>query len=94
VIAQSDDADVAAAAEGIYSALRDAGVDVVIDDRAERAGVKFRDVELTGIPYRITVGRRGLAEGAAEVTVRATGETEKVPLDTAAAHVRALLAPA
>ncbi|GAA0233772.1 proline--tRNA ligase [Actinomadura nitritigenes] len=91
VIAQSDDADVAAAAEGIYTALRDAGTDVVIDDRAERAGVKFRDVELTGIPYRITVGRRGLAEGTAEVTVRATGDTEKVPLDTVAAHVRALL---
>ncbi|MWA06740.1 proline--tRNA ligase [Actinomadura sp. LD22] len=94
VIAQSDDADVAAAAEGIYTALRDAGVDVVIDDRAERAGVKFRDVELTGIPYRITVGRRGLAEGTAEVTVRATGDTEKVPLDGAAAHVRTLLASA
>ncbi|MFF0522890.1 proline--tRNA ligase [Actinomadura nitritigenes] len=93
VIAQSDDADVADAAERIYGALRDAGVDVVIDDRAERAGVKFRDVELTGIPYRITVGRRGLAEGVAEVTARATGETKKVPLDTAAAHVRALLAP-
>ncbi|MFB4296378.1 proline--tRNA ligase [Actinomadura sp. NTSP31] len=91
VIAQSDDADVAAAAEAIYAALRDAGVDVVIDDRAERAGVKFRDVELTGIPYRITVGRRGLAEGAAEVTVRATGDTEKVPLDAAAARVRTLL---
>ncbi|MBO2464517.1 proline--tRNA ligase [Actinomadura violacea] len=94
VIAQSDDADVAGAAEGIYGALRDAGVDVVIDDRAERAGVKFRDVELTGIPYRITVGRRGLAEGVAEVTARATGDTEKVPLDAAAAHVRALLASA
>ncbi|MEU6746968.1 proline--tRNA ligase [Spirillospora sp. NPDC046719] len=93
VIAQSDDADVAGAAERIYGALRDAGVDAVIDDRAERAGVKFRDVELTGIPYRITVGRRGLAEGVAEVTARATGETKKVPLDTAAAHVRALLAP-
>ncbi|MGI5325908.1 proline--tRNA ligase [Actinomadura nitritigenes] len=91
VIAQSDDADAAAAAEGIYTALRDAGADVVIDDRAERAGVKFRDVELTGIPYRITIGRRGLAEGTAEVTVRATGDTEKVPLDAVAAHVRALL---
>ncbi|GAA2132351.1 proline--tRNA ligase [Actinomadura napierensis] len=94
VIAQSDDADVAAAAEAIYTALRDSGVDAVIDDRAERAGVKFRDVELTGIPYRVTVGRRGLAEGVAEVTVRATGDTEKVPLDAAAAHVRTLLGTA
>ncbi|MDL4820383.1 proline--tRNA ligase [Actinomadura opuntiae] len=94
VIAQSDDADVASAAESIYAGLLEAGVEVVIDDRAERAGVKFRDVELTGIPYRVTVGRRGLAEGVAEVTVRATGETEKIPLDAAAAHVRSLLAPA
>ncbi|HEU5031838.1 MAG TPA: proline--tRNA ligase [Spirillospora sp.] len=93
VIAQSDDADVAAAAEGIYAALRDAGADVVIDDRAERAGVKFRDVELTGIPYRITVGRRGLAEGAAEVTTRATGETLKIPLPEVVAHLLPLLRP-
>ncbi|MCP9953335.1 His/Gly/Thr/Pro-type tRNA ligase C-terminal domain-containing protein [Actinomadura madurae] len=63
----------------------------MIDDRPERAGVKFRDVELTGIPFRVTVGRRGLAEGVAEVTVRATGETSKIALDSVVAHVRALL---
>ncbi|TDE19307.1 proline--tRNA ligase [Actinomadura sp. 6K520] len=91
VVAQSDDADVAKAAEDVYTSLRGAGVDVVIDDRAERAGVKFRDAELTGIPFRVTVGRRGLAEGAAEVTTRATGETEKVPLDAVVAHVRSLV---
>jgi prolyl-tRNA synthetase len=91
VIAQSDDADVAKAAEDVYSGLAGAGVEVVIDDRSERAGVKFRDVELTGIPYRVTVGRRGLAEGVAEVTVRATGDTTKVALDEVAGHVRSLL---
>ncbi|TDC61249.1 proline--tRNA ligase [Actinomadura sp. GC306] len=90
VVAQSDDGDVAKAAEDIYASLKDAGVDVVIDDRAERAGVKFRDAELTGIPFRVTVGRRGLAEGTAEVTTRATGETEKVPLDTVVPRVRSL----
>jgi prolyl-tRNA synthetase len=93
VIAQSDDADVTAAAEEIYAALRDAGADVVIDDRAERAGVKFRDVELTGIPYRITVGRRGLAEGAAELTTRTTGETLKIPLPEVVPHLLPLLRP-
>ncbi|MEU9024342.1 proline--tRNA ligase [Actinomadura sp. NPDC048394] len=93
VIAQSDDADVAAAAEEIYTSLRDAGADVVIDDRAERAGVKFRDVELTGIPYRITVGRRGLAEGAAELTTRTTGETLKIPLPEVVPHLLPLLRP-
>lgn len=90
VAAQSDDAGVAGAAEEIYAALASAGVEVVIDDRSERAGVKFRDVELTGIPFRVTVGRRGLAEGVAEVTPRATGETEKVPLDAVVDHVRSL----
>ncbi|TMQ93317.1 proline--tRNA ligase [Actinomadura soli] len=90
VAAQSDDADVAKAAEDVYAALSSAGVEVVIDDRPERAGVKFRDAELTGIPFRVTIGRRGLAEGVAEVTARATGETEKVPLDAVVSRVRTL----
>jgi prolyl-tRNA synthetase len=91
VLAQSDDADVSKTGEEIYEQLGAAGVEVVIDDRAERAGVKFRDVELSGIPYRITVGRRGLAEGVVEWTPRATGETEKVPVADVVAHVRAAL---
>ncbi|KAB2342123.1 proline--tRNA ligase [Actinomadura rudentiformis] len=91
VIAQSDDAETAAAAEEIYAGLGAAGIEVIIDDRAERAGVKFRDVELTGIPFRITVGRRGLAEGMVEVTTRATGETVKVPPSEVVAHVETLL---
>ncbi len=56
-------------------------MEVILDDRPERAGVKFRDVELVGIPFRIMVGARGLADGVAEITERATGETERVPLD-------------
>ncbi len=92
VPAQSDDPGVSGAAEGVYAALSAAGAEVVIDDRPERAGVKFRDAELTGIPFRVTVGRRGLAEGVAEVTTRATGETSKIALDAVAAHVEALLA--
>ncbi len=90
VVAQSDDAEVAKAGEDLYTSLSAAGVESVIDDRAERAGVKFRDAELTGIPFRVTVGRRGLAEGVAELTVRATGETEKVPLDDVVQRVRSL----
>ncbi|MDL4772634.1 proline--tRNA ligase [Actinomadura xylanilytica] len=91
VLAQSDDGAVTAAGEEIYAALGAAGVEVIIDDRAERAGVKFRDVELTGIPYRVTVGRRGLADGVAEVTARSTGETVKIALDEVVPHVRGLL---
>ena len=68
------------AAESIYEDLRSAGIDVIIDDRKERPGVKFNDAELVGIPYRITVGPRGLAEGNVEVTERATGVTENIAL--------------
>lgn len=88
VLAQPGDAEVAAAGESLYAALGAAGVEVVIDDRDERAGVKFRDAELTGIPYRVTIGRRGLAEGTAEITTRATGDTVKAPLDEVVARLR------
>jgi prolyl-tRNA synthetase len=91
VVAQSEDPETAKAGESVYEQLSEAGVEVVIDDRAERAGVKFRDAELTGIPLRVTVGKRGLAEGVVEVTRRATGETVKVPAGEILAHVRAAL---
>jgi prolyl-tRNA synthetase len=91
VVAQPDDADTAKAGEDIYESLRDAGFEVIIDDRSERAGVKFRDAELSGIPYRITVGKRGLADGAVEWVPRQTGETTKVPLGDVVGHVRAAL---
>jgi prolyl-tRNA synthetase len=50
--------------------------------------VKFSDAELVGIPFRITIGKRGLASGTAELTDRATGETISLPLDDLAKHVR------
>jgi prolyl-tRNA synthetase len=88
IVAQQNDAAVAEAGERAYRALLDAGVDVIIDDRPDRAGVKFSDAELVGIPFRITIGKRGLATGTAELTDRATGETVAVPLDEIAKHVR------
>ena len=88
IVAQSNDAAVAEAGERAYQALLDAGVDVIIDDRPDRVGVKFSDAELVGIPFRITIGKRGLASGTAELTDRATGETVSVPLDDLAKHVR------
>ena len=81
----------AGVAEQIYQQLRQARVEVVLDDRAERPGVKFRDVELVGVPFRITVGSRGLARGVVEVTTRATGETVPVPVDDAVRQVGDLL---
>jgi prolyl-tRNA synthetase len=94
VVAQQNDAAVAEAGERAYRALLDAGVDVIIDDRPDRAGVKFSDAELVGIPFRITIGKRGLATGTAELTDRATGETVSVPLDDVTKHVREAVAQA
>jgi prolyl-tRNA synthetase len=94
VVAQQDDAEVVGAGEQAYRRLLDAGVETIIDDRQVRAGVKFSDAELVGIPFRITIGKRGLAAGNAEVTDRATGETVAVPLDDLAEHVRKTVAHA
>jgi prolyl-tRNA synthetase family II len=79
-------------AETIYESLRSAGIDAIIDDRDERPGVKFKDAELTGIPVRVSVGSRDLADGVVEVVRRATGEKERVPVDQVRKHVQELLA--
>jgi prolyl-tRNA synthetase len=68
------------AAGAIYDALRGKGIDVLLDDRDERPGVKFKDADLIGIPYRITVGPKGLEEGKAEVTRRKTRSSHSVDL--------------
>ena len=92
VIAQQDDPAVSGAGEQIYQALLDAGVEVIVDDRPVRAGVKFSDAELVGIPFRVTVGKRGLAAGTAELTDRATGSTAHIALDELSKHVREAVA--
>jgi prolyl-tRNA synthetase len=94
VVAQSEDPESAKVGDSVYEQLAAAGIEVIIDDRAERAGVKFRDSELTGIPFRITVGKRGLADGVLEVTRRDTGETVKLAVAEVAGHVRGLIAAA
>ena len=92
VASMRDDAAVAAA-ERLYGELQGLGVEVLLDDRDARAGVKFADAELVGIPWRITVGR-ALAEGAVELTDRTNGETQRVGVEDAAARVAALIADA
>jgi prolyl-tRNA synthetase len=94
VIAQQEDTAVAAAGEQVYQALLDVGVEVIVDDRTVRAGVKFSDAELVGIPFRVTVGKRGLAAGTVELTDRAAGSTTAIPLDEVAKHVREAVAGA
>ncbi|MBK8913523.1 MAG: proline--tRNA ligase [Phycisphaerales bacterium] len=64
------DAEVSAAAQAAYDALRAAGVDVLYDDRDERAGFKFKDADLVGFPLRVVVGRKSLAEGVVEFSER------------------------
>jgi len=94
VIAQQDDAAAAEAGERVYQSLLEAGVEVIVDDRPVRAGVKFSDAELVGIPFRVTIGKRGLASGSAELTDRAAGSTVQIPLDDLAKHVREAVAQA
>ena len=92
MVAAKDDA-VRTTAESIYAALQAAGHDVMLDDRDERPGVKFKDAELIGIPYRISVGSRDLAEGMVEVVSRETGERERVSVEEVVKHVQDLLPP-
>ncbi len=72
------DAATDAAAEEIYAALRARGLDPLYDDRDERAGAKFATMDLIGLPWRITIGPRGLARGKVELTERRTGESEEL----------------
>jgi prolyl-tRNA synthetase len=76
-----------AAAERIYQDLHQAGVEVLIDDRDERAGVKFNDADLIGVPYRITVGKK-IKEGKVELFTRATRQSEDVSVDSVVQVVR------
>jgi len=85
VVKVNDDESMRVANE-LYETLRSEGIDVLLDDRDERPGVKFADAELIGIPFRITLGPKGLANGMAEFTPRATRESADVPLGEVARH--------
>ena len=78
---QQDDQNVVATATRIYDGLTAAGVEVLYDDRNERAGVKFKDADLIGLPFRIAVGKKGLAEGVVEVKRRNSTEVRKMKID-------------
>ncbi len=80
------DSTVSAAAERLYGELRGHGLDVLYDDRDERPGAKFKDADLIGVPLRLVVGARSLAEGRVEIALRTDREKRPVPLETAAAE--------
>ncbi|PLX65898.1 MAG: proline--tRNA ligase [Denitrovibrio sp.] len=75
------DKDVVDAAEKIYMDLIDKGIEVLLDDRDERAGVKFKDAELTGIPLRVVIGKKTLAEGKIELRARTESEATEISFD-------------
>ena len=77
---QSNEKSVLAAAETVYASLNEAGIDVVIDDRNERPGFKFKDADLTGYPVQIILGARTVSGGMSEVKFRAAGEKQQIPL--------------
>jgi prolyl-tRNA synthetase len=79
-----DDKEVVKIAEETYEQLLDKGIDVLLDDRDLRAGIKFKDADLLGIPVRITVGQKSIAEGNVEIKLRSESKSEKVPIEKAA----------
>jgi prolyl-tRNA synthetase len=78
---QPGDPQVAEACDRLHVELEKAGIEVLYDDRDERPGVKFKDADLVGIPYRIAVGKKGIAEGLVELKARRAPEVTKVKLD-------------
>jgi len=86
------DAAADAACEALYSALEAKGLEPLYDDRDERAGGKFATMDLIGLPWRITVGPRGLANGVVELTSRRTGESEEMSPEAAVTRVAEIYA--
>lgn len=78
-------------AEKLYADMKQAGIDVLLDDRKERAGVKFKDADLIGYPVRITVSPKLLAENNVEIKVRRDGATSEVKVEECAATVKEML---
>lgn len=85
------DSQVVETAEKLYEELRHAGVEVIMDDRDERAGVKFKDAELVGYPLRVTIGSKTLAQGQVELKLRRSGEMELVKVEELTAKVQGII---
>jgi prolyl-tRNA synthetase len=94
ILANADDEPVRAEAERIYAELLDHGVEAVLDDRDERAGVKFADADLIGYPVQVTVGKRGLKNGTVDLKLRATDGRSDAAVGAATQAVVDLLATA
>jgi prolyl-tRNA synthetase len=86
-VVRADDPATAATADSLYEELSAGGVEVLLDDREERPGVKFADAELIGVPYRVTIGPRGVESGTVEVTPRRSMDKSEMPLGEVAADL-------
>jgi prolyl-tRNA synthetase len=91
IMANADEPAVTSEAERIYAELTERGVETVLDDRAERAGVKFTDADLVGYPAQVVVGTRGLRDGTVDLKLRASGERRSAALADAASATAELL---
>ncbi|MBE9531902.1 MAG: proline--tRNA ligase, partial [Proteobacteria bacterium] len=89
-VSMKDEA-VVEAAENIYKSLIDKGIEVLIDDRKERPGIKFKDSELIGIPFRVTIGSKTLAEGSVEIKERGAQESKLVKIESAIEELLSLI---
>ncbi|MDJ0633868.1 MAG: proline--tRNA ligase [Xenococcaceae cyanobacterium MO_188.B29] len=87
VIPNTSSQEQVTAAEKLYQDLNQAGIETLLDDRDGRAGMKFKDADLIGIPYRIVTGR-SLAQGKVEVVTRASGESQELPIDAVVSTVQ------
>lgn len=88
------DSQVVETAEKLYEELLQAGVEVIMDDRDERPGVKFKDADLVGYPLRVTIGSKTLAEGQVELRSRKTGEMELVKVEELTSRVKGIITEA
>jgi len=86
-----NDKNIAKAGEELYWELTKAGIEVLLDDRDERAGVKFNDADLIGIPVRVTIGPKSLADGNMEIRMRKTGQTQTIPVKEAKSFIKDLV---
>ncbi|MET0800727.1 MAG: proline--tRNA ligase [Actinomycetota bacterium] len=94
IMANADDGPVRTQAERIHAELLDRGIEALLDDRDERAGVKFADADLIGYPVQVTVGKRGLGEGTVDLKLRATGQRSSAAVESAVQAAVDLLAVA
>ena len=86
-----DDENVSAVSDELYKRMVDAGIEVLFDDRHVSAGVKLTDSELMGMPIRVVISPKTMAQGVAEVTMRESGETNFIPLSDLLSELKAII---